>query len=152
VVDATKDLLRLQAGAFQALAWPAAVPAKAFPTSLWFDAGSAMVASFHQGVLLHFGSNAWFTAEHGGGWHAGLRAPGLILIGTDEGLLRVREAGAVEAPEPPPATAALPPFKNVHVKDPVPIGECVPLHGPCGKGLPCCEGTTCSSGFVTTCE
>jgi hypothetical protein len=47
----------------------------------------------------------------GAAWRAAERAPGVLLVGTDEGLLRVSAPGARDVVEAVPARGERPPFR-----------------------------------------
>jgi hypothetical protein len=97
VLDATKGLLGLENGTLVAAAAPGGVPAGAYPHGLWRGAGQDSAALYDKGASITFGGASAFVGDAGHAWRAAPRAKGVVMIGTDEGLVRARLDGATAA-------------------------------------------------------
>lgn len=154
VLDRDRGLLRYDGSAFVAEERDPAIPATSVPTSLAFSEGGAMIATYSTGVYVRTTGASDFLEGYGFAWSALERAPGLFMVGTDQGLLRVRIQNAPDVEEPPVAAAERPPFGAI---EPPPdrgdAGMCLGEHQVCaGNPEGCCPGLRCAgSGFVTAC-
>ena len=111
VLDAQKGLLRFENGAFVAAPLPEGAPAGAYPRGLWLGAGQDLAALYDKGALVSLGGQATFVGDVGHAWRATQRAAGVILVGTDRGLVRVRIADT-DVAEKAATKGALPAFKD----------------------------------------
>lgn len=150
LLDATKGALQLVDGKVSAFALPAAPPAGAVPQSLWISA-QGLVAGYDRGAVVKLGDAKKVIEDVGYVWRAFERGDGVVLLGSDEGLLRARSA-AQDIAESAPGAAVLPAFSKI---DPVSSGgQCL------GKGEVCqdnpggcCVGLKCGgSGIILTCN
>lgn len=110
VLDAEKGLLHQQGGGLVSAALPEGAPAGAYPHGLWRGANQDLAALYDKGALVSLGGHAKFVGDAGHAWRAAARAPGVILIGSDQGLIRARVAAA-DVSEKPAVKGALPAFK-----------------------------------------
>jgi hypothetical protein len=111
VLDAQKGLLRFENGAFVAAQLPDGAPAGAYPHGLWLGAGQDLAALYDKGAVVSLAGQATFVGDAGHAWRAVKRAEGVILIGTDRGLVRARIA-ASDVAEKAVTKGALPAFAN----------------------------------------
>lgn len=109
VLDASKGLLRYEGGAFVAAEAPEGVPAGAYPHGLWRGADQDLAALYDKGAFLSLGGASAYVGDVGHAWRATPRAKGVLLIGTDEGLVRAHLDGA-KATERAVELGALPAF------------------------------------------
>ncbi len=109
VLDASKGLLGFEGGAFVAAKALEGVPAGAYPHGLWRGADQDLAALYDKGALVALGGASTFVSGVGHAWRAAPRAKGVLLIGTDEGLVRARLDDA-EATERAVEAGALPTF------------------------------------------
>lgn len=110
VLDAQKGLLRREASGFVAAPLPDGTPQGAYPHGLWRGAGEDLAALYDKGALVSLGGKATFVGDAGHAWRATPRAPGVLLIGSDHGLVRARITADVA--EKATAKGALPAFKD----------------------------------------
>lgn len=162
VLDARNGLLRWNGSETEPVELPVEVPAGSIPQSLAFGSAGTMVLGYDTGAVVQIGELAEWLDGFGYVWTALERAPGEILLGTDEGVVRVRAPGVTATDEPAPAAGERPPVVVVReggmgAGDPD-MG--VPdMGGPSCKGEreicspgECCPGLACGgSGFVTEC-
>ena len=168
VLDAQNGLLRLEGDTFTSVALPVAVPAEAIPQTLWMGEGGAMVLGYDLGALVTLDGESEWLEGFGFVWNAMQRADGVLLLGTDEGLLRVRSPSTPPVAEPPPSVGELPAFVVVRdggtsSGDPdagvadggvgTDAGSCKGEREICSPAAgECCPGLACAgSGFVTEC-
>jgi hypothetical protein len=109
VLDAAKGLLRLENGALVSAAAPGGVPAGAYPHGLWRGADQDGAALYDKGASFTLGGVSAFIGDAGHAWRAAPRAKGVLMIGTDEGLVRAHLDSAAAA-ERPVEAGALPAF------------------------------------------
>ncbi len=162
ILDARNGLLRWTGSAIESVELPVEVPAGAIPQTLVFGSEGTMVLGYDTGALVQIGDAAEWLDGFGYVWTAMERGAGVVLLGTDEGLVRVRAPGVGPIAEPAPATGARPPVLVIRdggmmMGDPdmgVPdMGgpSCKVEADPCSPGE-CCAGLVCGgSGIVTAC-
>jgi hypothetical protein len=153
VLDASKGALRISGGKVEPFPLPLPAPAKARPLSLWIGKNGDLVASYDQGAIVSLGGHSVFLSNVGWVWKTAERAPGVLLLGTDEGLVRVTVAGGQpDVTEGALEAGVLPAFVKI---DPVSGGgNCLKAGEAClGNVDGCCPGLTCGgSGFITMCQ
>lgn len=110
VLDAEKGLLHYQGGAFVSAELPAGTPAGAYPHALWHGSMNDLAALYDKGALVSLGGKSTFVADVGHAWRAASRAPGVLMIGSDQGLIRARTT--TDVAEKATTKGALPAFKN----------------------------------------
>lgn len=161
VLDARNGLLRWTGSAIESVELPVAVPSGSIPQTLVFGSEGTMVLGYDTGAVVQIGETAEWLEGFGFVWTAIERGEGVVLLGTDEGLVRVRAPGVAAIGEPAPATGARPPVLVVRdggmmVGDPdmgtPDMGpSCKVEADPCSPGE-CCAGLVCGgSGIVTAC-
>jgi hypothetical protein len=111
VLDAEKGLLHRQSSAFAAATLPEGAPAGAYPHGLWHGGAEDVAALYDKGALVSLGGKSTFISDAGHAWRAASRAQGVLLIGSDRGLIRARIA-ATDVAEKPATKGALPSFKQ----------------------------------------
>lgn len=153
VADATKGLLRWNGSKLETVTPPASIPSGAIPHGV-FVHGDTTAVTGSLGVAVAIGKSSKFVGDVGHGWRAAARGNGVLLVGTDQGLLRVRAPGAPDVTEAKPIDGKLPAFAPVAPPPTDPGGSCIPAHTVCSSNpTGCCPGLTCSStGFALTCE
>jgi len=153
VWDSQRGLLRVTRADVTPVELPDEVPAEVWPTSLWLGPDGALVATSSRGALVRVaGAERWLDGD-GWTWNAAARSGDVLLIASDQGLLRVRPDTVPDVTEAPPGVAARPPYAVVpppEIDDP---GECLPAGARCElTGTPCCTGLECGgAGYVTLC-
>jgi hypothetical protein len=154
VLDAEKGALRITAGKVEPFALPVEPPPGARPLSLWLGKGGDMVAGYDKGAIVSLGGHAAFLGNVGWVWRAAERAPGVLLLGTDEGLVRVRLETQADVPEGKVDPGVLPTFVAIAPVDPGGGGNCLKQGEICqGNVNGCCPGLTCGGGgFVMMCQ
>jgi hypothetical protein len=162
VLDARNGLLRWTGSEVEAVELPVTVPSGAIPQTLVFGSEGTMVLGYDRGAVVQIGEVAEWLDGFGYVWTAMERGPGVVLLGTDEGLVRVRAPGVDPIAEPAPASGARPPVLVIREGG---MGGGDPdmgvpdMGGPSCKGEAevcspgeCCAGLVCGgSGIVTAC-
>ena len=110
VLDAEKGLLHREKDAFVAAKSQDGVPAGAYPRGLYRGANGDGVSLYDRGALVSLGGASTFISNAGHTWRAAARGQGVLLIGSDEGLIRVRVKGTTDVQEKAPEAGALPSF------------------------------------------
>lgn len=149
LLDAEKGALRLADGKVSAFALPAQPPDGAVPVSLWSGA-QGLVATYDRGAVVQLAGQSKVLQGVGYVWRAFERGSGVLLLGSDEGLLRVRSSE--DLPESAAKAAVLPTFQTIAPVDSG--GQCLKQGESC-QGNPdgCCPGLTCGGGgFVMSCQ
>lgn len=162
VLDKLKGMLRVEKGDVQPVQLPVPLADALVPHAIWAGDQGDLAALYDTGVVLSLaGINKGFPRV-GHAWSALQRAPGVLLIGTDEGLLRVRAPGAVDAAFSPALPGSLPTWEVEGDPNAQPDagvdagpegGSCIPLNGVCNSNPDgCCAGLVCGgSGFALMC-
>lgn len=109
-LDAQKGLLRHGEGGFEAVSVDPAAPVGSYPRGLWLGKGKDRAALYDTGASVSLGGGKAFVDGVGHAWRATERAAGVLLIGTDEGLVRVRTVDTADIMEQPAGEGAPPPF------------------------------------------
>jgi hypothetical protein len=154
VLDAQRGLLRYASGALTPVALDQA-PAMAYPHGLWAGAEGELASLFDRGAVVSLGGLSRLVDGTGHAWRATKRSAGIVLVGTDEGLVRVRAPGVSDVDEPAITKGATPPF---HAVTPPGGGDdggaCLGAHQPCAATPDaCCPGLTCGgSGIIQECQ
>jgi hypothetical protein len=145
-------MFRLENGVFASVALPITPPLGSIPTSLWMGTNGDMVATYSTGAMVQLDGVTGFVDGVGYAWSSRERSDGVVLIGSDSGLLRVSAPGKSDVTELAPIAGEVAPFAVV-VVEPDSGGECLPEASSCsGADLPCCTGFVCGgSGFVQQC-
>ncbi len=150
VLDAERGLLRLDGDALVTVDLPVDPPEGSIPKGLWVGAGGDLVAAFSTGAAVQLDGVAAFLDGVGYAWGAMERADGVVLVGTDEGLLRVRAPGVADVAEVSLPVGELPPYRGYAGGGGG--GTCLGEHEGCGSDAECCEGLFCSgSGSGLSC-
>jgi hypothetical protein len=145
LLDAEKGALRLVDGKVEPFALPLAPPADAVPLSLWVSP-QGLVASYDRGAVVQLGGQSQLIEGVGYVWRSFEREAGVLMLGSDEGLLWVRSKNAPG--EEAPGAGVLPEFKVVE-----PVGggggACLAAGEVCqGNPDACCPGLSCGGGGV----
>lgn len=162
ILDAREGLLRWTGTEVEAVELPVTVPSGAIPQSLVFGSDGTMVLGYDRGAVVRIGEVAEWLDGFGYVWTAMERGPGVVLLGTDEGLVRVRAPGVDAIAEPAPVTGSRPPVIVVReggMSGGDPDMGVPDMGGPSCKGEAevcspgeCCTGLVCGgSGIVTAC-
>jgi hypothetical protein len=151
LVDSTKGLLRWTGSKLEAVPSPVTIPSGAIPHGM-LTTPDATATTWSLGAHVTIGKTSAFVGDVGHAWRAMAPKAGVVLVGTDRGLLRVRGQGVTDSKEATPGVGHLP--QTALVNPPPAPGACIALHAPCGANpTGCCAGTTCSSlGIIQTCE
>ena len=151
VLDAEAGELRIDGGTTEPAGLALPMPEGAIPHGLLVLPDGA-VAAHSEGIAVAALGEEGTIGGVGHAWEAVERADGVVLVGTDEGLVRLHAEGAVDVEEAPIAIGALPPFEKI---DP-PVGpgpDCLKAGALCGATPEsCCAGLTCASGIALTCQ
>jgi hypothetical protein len=148
VVDAERGLLVQRGDRLARAGLPLALPDGALAVRLVLATGGALLLGSDRGGIALLGGGGVLLEDLGWIWAGALRAPGVLLVGTDEGLVRLVADGAADVPEAAPAPASPPPF---HELVPVGGGMCVDAGMACSPEMPCCPGLSCMPGFFPIC-
>ena len=159
VADAQRGLLVLAGEAFEEVELPLDIPEGSIPTAMWMGAGDDLAIAYSTGLLLRAGGHTEWLDGFGWAWSITAIDPGVLFVGTDEGLLRIRYADVGSPTELTLPTGSAPRF---HVYEAPGTGgggggggggSCLPERTVCaGATEPCCPGLVCAgSGFVTEC-
>lgn len=111
-LDAQHGAIRIEEGMAEKVDLPFPLPGDLRAHDLRLS-GDDVVASLWAGAAVQLGGEWQMFGGVGHAWQALWRADGVALIGTDEGLLRVRADGATDVAEPPIEPASPPPFEVV---------------------------------------
>ncbi|MFO0661963.1 MAG: hypothetical protein U0165_19340 [Polyangiaceae bacterium] len=152
ILDAEKGVVKLSNGAVTSAQLPAALPSGAIPRGLWISATGDLVATSSSGAVVSFGGAVLSISDAGTTWVARPGASNELLVGSDEGLVRVFPSNASAGTEPAIGDGFLPSFKQI---DPPGSGggQCAAAGESCSsQPNGCCPGLTCSSGIIPTCE
>jgi hypothetical protein len=110
VLDAQRGLLRRTSNGFEEAPLSGVqIPSGSIPTDLRFGA-DWMVATYSTGAAVRLGTHTTFVDGVGWTWAAIERAAGVLLIGADEGLIRVTAPGADDPGEPAAVASEAPAF------------------------------------------
>lgn len=112
VLDREKGLLRFSGGAWEVVVQEG-VPSDAIPTGLWIGAVDTRATLYDQGALISIGDESQLVEGVGHTWHSLERAPHVLVVGTDEGLLRIHGPDAGDVVESAIEIGAMPPFTVV---------------------------------------
>ncbi|MAQ16444.1 MAG: hypothetical protein CMN30_16835 [Sandaracinus sp.] len=164
VIDAQRGLLRWTGSEFVAVELPVGVPEGAIPQILWVGSGGDLVVGYDLGAVVSMGGASEWLEGFGWVWNAIPRGEGVVLLGTDEGLVRVRAPGVAPIAEPAPTPGSLPPFMTIREVGGDDMGVGTDMGGRADMGVACkaegevctpgecCAGLGCGgSGFVTQC-
>jgi hypothetical protein len=155
VLDAREGALALDADGL-AGAPPAALaglPAGT-PRAAWADADGGLAAGTDGGAVVVEGTARAVLDDIGTAWVFARRAAGVVLVGSDAGLVWAVGADATAPTEPAPGEAARPPFRPVVDPGPDPDPECLRAGSSCDiQDDRCCAGLTCVwAGFAPVCQ
>lgn len=155
VLDAERGLLRQTGSGFEVVEL-SGVPAGSVPQTLWIGASGDLIAGFDTGAWMRLGETTRFLDGVGVVWGVE-ESDGLILLGTDRGLVRVAAPGVIDPGEPASSAGELPPFVGGEPPPPPPPpadgGMCLTEGQVCSASPEgCCPGLFCSSmGIVQHC-
>lgn len=173
ILDAEEGLLHLVGDTVTSETLPETVPATAVPEALFVSA-NVLVASFDELAVVRIGDVSTTVEDLGWTWRAIERAPNVVALGTDEGLVYVHPSSLTRTPEPSRPAGGPPPFVllgggtdvDAGTGDPdagpalvdagggdLDAGACLPAASVCNAASPpCCPGFVCGgSGFARAC-
>lgn len=110
VVDLSRGLLHETKDGFEVVALPAEVKPGAWPHAVWAGADKEWAAGFDAGAAVSLGGLHTWIGSVGHVWRILPRNDGTLILGTDEGLVRVHTPSAPAAAELAPAPGSAPPF------------------------------------------
>ena len=149
-LDAQHGVLRLGGGLVEQTDLPFPLPDDQRAHDLWLGANGDVVASLWQGAEVSLGGTWQLFGDVGHAWQALGRADGVVLVGTDQGVLRVRAEGATDVDEPAIEPGLEPPYAPI--APPGGGGACLPVGTICKPADTCCDGMSCTGGIVLTCQ
>ncbi len=114
VLDVERGALRLQDGQWDTIPM-SGVPDGARPKRLRFFPGPSRAAMYDAGALVSIGAATTMVEDVGHAWDATERATSVLVVGTDEGLVRVRRSDVADVAEPDPEPGSLPPFSSMGI-------------------------------------
>lgn len=109
LLDAKKGAFRFLNGKLSPLELPAQPPKGSVPISLWYGA-QGLVATYDRGAVVSLAGQSKVIEGVGYVWRAFERGVGVLLLGSDEGILRV--STSVDPMEKAPGVAVLPAFQT----------------------------------------
>lgn len=110
VLDLSRGLLHETKDGFEVVALPSEVKPGAWPHAVWAGAEREWAAGFDVGAAVALGGLNGWVGSVGHVWRILPRNEGTLLLGTDEGVVRVHTPSAPAAAEVAPAPGAAPPF------------------------------------------
>ena len=113
VVDSQRGFLAWNGSTFDEVPLSVTVPEGAIPQTLWMGSDGELVIGYDLGAVVSLGGVTEWLEGFGFVWNAIARGEGVVLLGTDEGLVRVRAPGVAPIAEPAPTPGQLPPFATV---------------------------------------
>jgi len=110
VLDLERGLLHETKTGFEVVALPSEVKPGAWPHAVWAGGPSEYGAGFDLGATVTLGGLHAWVGDVGHVWRILSRNEGTLLLGTDEGIVRVHTTSAPVAAELAPAPGSPPPF------------------------------------------
>lgn len=110
VLDLQRGLLHETSSGFVVVSPPTATPGAKWPHALWVGDSAEVAVGFDSGASIELGGKMAWIEGVGHVWRVLSRAQGTLLLGADEGLVRVHVPGSPEVAESAPGVGGLPPF------------------------------------------
>jgi hypothetical protein len=152
ILDAEKGVLKLSGSSVTSASLPLSAPQGAIPRSLWISPTGDLGAAFDRATIVSLGGATLLFDGVGNTWVVRPGKASELLVGSDEGLVRVFPSTGAAGTEPQIGEGFLPVFKQIDPPNPG-GGQCAAAGEGCNSQPDgCCPGLTCSSGIVPTCQ